>query len=414
MLRRMPLRVDRNIRTLIAIGIAWAVLVIGYQDLSSERIPFKRPDYAVPLWTPQETAFNSQKDKVYLNEPFLNHQVSWDSEFYLSIAVKGYDDPRVRLVTIPHHEPLSMNYAFFPFYPMLMRAVSVPLDVLGKNEIATATLAGVLVAVAGALGGMIALYDLTRGKLGEAGGMRTAFYLLIFPSSFFFAQVYSEGVFAGLAFGSLALIQRRKLWPAALLAALAVWTRSVGVMLVVPLALAWLSPVLLRRELPSGRDLLHGLAVLLPVVSFLVWRQVLGGEFDPVQRYWFGRDILDWEKTRDGWRAAIDLFRSGDTVSQARVYYGLEFASVILALVACLFTARQYPLVALFSLMVLAMSAASGAPQSLIRYVLAVPSLFIFLGKMGRRPLFDRAWITGCLLLMGLLAALFAQDMWVA
>jgi hypothetical protein len=183
---------------------------------------------------------------------------------------------------------------------------------------------------------------------------------------------------------------------------------------VFPLALAWLSPILLRRKLPARRDLLHGLAVLLPVISFLVWRQVLGGEFDPVQKYWFGRDILNWEKTRWGWQAAIDSFKAHDTVSQARVYYGLEFASVILALVACVFTARRYPLVALFSLMVLVMSAASGAPQSLIRYVLAVPSLFIFLGKMGRSQFFDRTWIAGCLMLMGLLAALFAQDMWVA
>ena len=47
---------------------------------------------------------------------------------------------------------------------------------------------------------MIALYDLTQESLGEDGAMRAAFYLLIFPTGFFLVQVYTEGLFVGLAF----------------------------------------------------------------------------------------------------------------------------------------------------------------------------------------------------------------------
>lgn len=407
------MRLDRRSLTLLcSMWLAWAAILIGFQNLVEARMEPKRPDYAL-AWTPRETGRTSQNDKPYLVEPFMNRHVSWDSEFYLSIAVTGYDDPAVRLVQIPGQQPLSMNYAFFPLYPLAMRALSLPLSaLLTLNDIATATLAGVIVALIGTLGGMIALYDLVRDELDADGSLRTAFYLLIFPSSFFLAQVYSEGLFVALAFGALALSARGRLAWAALLAALAVWVRSAGVLLLIPLGLAWLRKLYQRRLM--RRDLVSGLALLLPTLSFGVWWLVLGDRFHLVEDHWFGRSLTDWERTRTGWQTAWHSLRSADTVSQMRVYYGLEFAAFGLAILACLLTLRRYPGPALFGLAVLAVTAFSGAPQSLIRYVLMVPSVFILAGRLGRSAVFDRAWTTANLLLMGLLVTLFTFDMWVA
>lgn len=402
----------RSLITLCGIWLSWAVILIGFQLLVEARMEPKRPDYAL-AWTPHETGRTSQNDKPYLIEPFMNRHVSWDSEFYLSIAVTGYDDPAVRLVQIPGHKPLSMNYAFFPLYPLMIRALSLPLRVFGLGDIATATLAGVIVALVGALGGMIALYELVRDELGEGGGVRTAFYLLIFPSGFFLAQVYAEGLFIALAFGSLALAARGRLTWAAILAGLAVWARSTGVLLLIPLALGWL------RQLPhqpsvNGRALARGSVLLIPALAFAVWWLALGDQFRLVEDHWFGRSPTDWERTRQGWQVAWDSLRSAKTIGQMRAYYALEFASILLALLACLLTLRRYPGPALFGLAVLAVTAGSGAPQSLIRYVLVVPSVFITAGRWGRSGIFDRAWTTVSLLLMGLLVTLFTFDMWVA
>lgn len=402
----------RSLITLCGIWLSWAVILIGFQLLVEARMEPKHPDYAL-AWTPHETGRTSQNDKPYLIEPFMNRHVSWDSEFYLSIAVTGYDDSAVRLVQIPGHKPLSMNYAFFPLYPLMIRALSLPLRVFGLGDIATATLAGVIVALVGALGGMIALYELVRDELGEGGGVRTAFYLLIFPSGFFLAQVYAEGLFIALAFGSLALAARGRLTWAAILAGLAVWARSIGVLLLIPLALGWL------RQLPhqpsvNGRALARGSVLLIPALAFAVWWLALGDQFRLVEDHWFGRSPTDWERTRQGWQVAWDSLRSAKTIGQMRAYYALEFASILLALLACLLTLRRYPGPALFGLAVLAVTAGSGAPQSLIRYVLVVPSVFITAGRWGRSGIFDRAWTTVSLLLMGLLVTLFTFDMWVA
>jgi Mannosyltransferase (PIG-V) len=414
------MRLSPAIRNLILIWLCWALIVIGFQTLVQERLQPNRPDRATE-WTPNETARTSQRGKIYLLEPFMNNQVSWDSEFYLSIATAGYDDPAVRLVDIPGGQSYAMNYAFFPFYPLVMQIVRAPFTLLpGMTPIAASTLAGVLVALVGTLAGMLALYDLVRDRMGDEGGLRAAFYLLIFPTGFFLAQVYTEGLFIGLAFGCLALLHRQRLLPAAILAALATLTRSVGVFLVIPLALAWLAPLLMpdsvtgkRRLLPDAPHLMRALLVLLPVAAYILWRVALGTPFDLVQTTWFGRGAFDWARFTSGIERALEAIRTGEN-NQMRVYFLMEFASVILAAVACLFTLRRYTAVSLFGLVALVIAFTSGSPQSLMRYILVVPPVFIMLASLGKATWFDRSWTVLSLLLMGMQVSLFTWDMWVA
>ena len=157
------MKIDSNKKTILLIWLFWGVLMIGYQTYIRARLDLKRPDYAV-FWTPSETQADSQDDKPYLLEPFLNQHVSWDSEYYLSIAIGGYDDPQMRAipenyswnsprVALKGERPewVSMNYAFFPFYPFMIRLFSYPLSLFGMNPTATATLAIVAAARPGRL-----------------------------------------------------------------------------------------------------------------------------------------------------------------------------------------------------------------------------------------------------------------------
>lgn len=403
-------------RTLILLWLAWALIMLIFPVIAGWRYAPYRPDYAVS-WTPEWTARNSQKDKPYLLEPFLNQQVSWDSEFYLSIVVAGYDDPLVKPVRIAPGLELSKNYAFFPLYPLLTRAVSIPLSLLGMNAIATATLAGVLVSLAGTLAAVLALYQLTRDELGEEGGLRTAFYLLIFPTAFFFATVFTEGLFLGLVTGCLLMLKRGQFVLAAGLAMLATWTRATGVCLVIPLALAWLQAAGWRNVFSltvwNHQTILRAVCVLAPIAAYFIWRIALGEQFTLVEDLWFGRSLTNFARTFDGWKNALNDFLYSDITSR-RVYYGMEFAAVLLALVASLFTLRRYPGMAFFCLAALTIGALSGSPQSLVRYVLTLPAIFVFLSRLGRSAVFDRAWTLISILFLGMQMYLFSQDMWVA
>ena len=400
-------------RNLILLWLAWFIILYGFQWLVTARLDLKRPDFAVS-WSSKETLKNSNNGKIYLEEPFLNRQVAWDSEYYLGIAVGGYDDPAAGRVQDPKTGiQWPKNYSFFPGYPYLIRALMAPLALFGLNPIATASLAGILVALLGTLAGMLALWDLTREYFDEQDALRAAFYLLIFPSAFFFAQVYTEGLFIGLAFWTLALSRRKQWFWAGILAALAAWTRAHGGLLFIPLGLAWLQSMDWKnpRDSFSWKWLAQGLWSLLPLASYLVWRSShLGAGWAALQSFYFGRGVLSLQSSIDSWKQGYEYAAS---VNSGLVYFGMEVASVITALLASLALLRKDPPVAAFSLAIVAFSAISGSAQSQARYVLVAPALFIVLALLGRNKTFDRAWTILSLLLMGMSLMLFSFDMWV-
>ncbi len=411
-------------RTLIAVWLAWALLMVGYQWYVRTRFDLVRPDYAV-AWTSTETRASSQNDKPYLLEPLLNDHVSWDSEYYLSIAVAGYDDPQMRAIapTFNWNDPqvalkqdqptwTSMNYAFFPLYPLLMRVAMFPLELLGRNSIATATLAGVLVSMLGTLGAMLALFDLVRDDWGEATGRRAAFYLLIWPAGMFLAQVYTEGLFLGLSLGAMALAHRQKWGWAALLAMGATWTRAAGALTLLPLAWYWWQGggwQRLTRQF-SLREVVTVLLVGSPVAAYLLWSAILGQPFHFIEQHFFSRGLLLVSQSLDAWRAAWEWMLSGHRAALA--YYLVEFAAIAFGLVAGVALVRRYPALALYSLITIVFSLTSGGAQGMHRYVMAAPVLFLLPARWGQNEAFDRAWTLGNILLMGVFAAMFSFDFW--
>jgi hypothetical protein len=403
---------SRPIQSLIILWLAWIFILLGFQDWTGMRFQVKHPDYALE-WTPIDTSLTYKLHKPYLGEPFMNQQVAFDSEYYLSIATVGYNDPKVTSARIDG-QLTPLNYAFLPFYPYVMRAVSFPLRAFGLTAIATSTLAGVIVSVLGTLGGLLALYDLARQELGESGAWRAAFYLLVFPAGFFLAMVYTEGLFVGLAFGSLALIQRKKWVFAALLAICATLTRSIGVALVIPLAVAYGRSGQWGEFRPMGKGLKQlglAMAVVSPLIAYTIWRlSPLGRMFQLVDENYFGRQLLDLEISFNGWGSALRSLAGSNP--QTAAYYMIEIGATLLAILACIFTFKRYPEVTLFSLAVIFISLTSGYPQGMHRYVMTAPSLFLFLGRLGKHPIFDRAWTLFSGLLMGAMALLFAADMW--
>jgi Gpi18-like mannosyltransferase len=403
---------SRTLRNIFVLWLAWIFILLGFQAWTVMRFQIKHPDYALE-WTPIDTALTYKLDKPYLNEPFMNQQVAFDSEYYLSIATVGYADPKVSATEI-HGERVPLNYAFLPFYPYVMKVFAFPLRVLRLTPIATSTLAGVIVSVLGTLAGMLALYDIAREELGETGGLRAAFYLLIFPAGFFLAMVYTEGLFVGLAFGALALLNRQHWLWAILLSVCATWTRAVGVALIIPLVIAFARSSQWRQIGLSRLGLKHlalALMMFAPLLAYFVWRfSPWGRMFQLVEDNYFGRQFLNLGLSIPGWgRAFLSLF---GTSHQTAAYYMIEFSGILLGILACIFTFRRYPEAASFSLAVIFISLTSGYPQGMHRYVMTAPVVFLFLSRLGKNLAFDRAWTVLSTLLMGSMALLFAADMW--
>jgi hypothetical protein len=441
-----------TIRNIVLLWLAWAMFVIGFQALASARVQPQWPDFfQLPLQDDKDPA-KYQDGRPYLLEPFMNNQVAWDSEPYIGISIGGYDDPCISVTyksmegrTVVrctdtkdrgNEEPIRLSYAFFPFYPILIRLFAIPLGLLNLNPIATATLAGVIISALGILAAMLALYDLTYEALGEEGGMRAVFYLLIFPTSFFFVQVYTEGLFAGLAFGCLAMLKRKHLVVAALLAAAATLTRAVGVTLVIPMAINWIRTKewyaldlewdQLYFNRPPWRPIWHAFLAFTPLIVYLIWKfSYYGISFDYVEAIFFGRAPLEIGKGFTYWVAAFYNMIAGLSHSHAlglpnvlvplaySADYLIEFVCMGVGCIAILRCLKTDPEVAWFSLATFLIAWVSG-PPGVHRYLLAAPAMFVTLAHWGKNPVFDRAWTVASLLVMGLLSMLFAFNFWVA
>ncbi len=410
--------------TILLIWLGWALIMVGYQVYVIDRFNLQIADRSL-AWTESETRPNYQAGMTYLLEPFMNEHVAWDSEYYLSIAVGGYHDPVMRAIPNDYswNNPLvlpqaaqpdwvSMNYAFFPFYPWMIHALAIPLAIFGLSRIATATLAGVLVSMLGTLGAMLALYDMARDAEGESGGVRAAFYLLIFPAAMFLAQVYTEGLFLGLSFGALALARRKRWIWAAILAACATWTRAAGGLLIVPLGLFWIKEDGFKRLFSPvwWKEIARLLLITSPVWAYLIFSAVMGKSFHVVETNFFGRGLLLFNQSWLAWKEAFG--RMLNTNLQARMYFMIEFGAIAIGCLACIYMFRREPILSVYSFLTILFSLTSGAAQGMHRYVLAAPVIFLLAARCGKREAFDRIWTLANILLMGVFTILFSFNLW--
>ena len=392
-------------RTVALIWLGWAMVMLAYQSFAQARLPLLRPDHAT-TFSAQETGTDSLRGRPYLDGGgLLRSHVAWDSQYYLSIALHGYDDPTMPAVspTSTSAAPMSgpqklhptwtaINYAYFPAYPMAIRTVAAPLRLAGLAPAAAATLAGVLISLVGALGAALAIFDLASED-DPLEGIRAGVYLLIWPAAAFLTQVYTEGLFIGLSFGALAMLRRRRWVWAAALAVFATWTRANGALLLLPFVWTWMADGGLDRlRTREGRRGAVATLVLAgaPALAYLVWRILLGARFEYVEGHYFGRGMFALAASYKALLDTLDLVRSGDP--QAGAYYAAEAVSVVAAVTCSAFLWRRDKALALYGLAIVGVAMTSGAELGFPRYVLAVPALFLVPARWGRNMVFDRVW----------------------
>jgi hypothetical protein len=407
------------LRAVCLVWLGWAALMLGYQAFVQARFELVRPDRVLD-WTASWTNADAAKRHPYLQSPVMKGHAGWDSEFYISIALHGYEDPAMRAAS-PASTPdaevagakqshptwVSLNHAFFPGYPIAMGLLARPLEAFGLAPVSAATLAGVIVSLLAALGAMLAIADLARGDeetpdaLGDP--VRAAFYLAVWPAAVFLAQVYSESLFLALSFGALALLRRGAWGWAAALAVGAVFTRATGVLLAVPFGYAWLFG---GERRSAGRALLAAA----PLLAYLVWRLLLGGDFDFVETKYFGRWPFALAASWEAWGDAWDALMTG--APQTRAYELVEFVGAAIGLLTTIALWPRDKALSLYGLATFAVVLTSGAELGMHRYVLALPSLFLVPAWLGRVPVFDRLWTLASCLGLAALTLAFSFGFW--
>jgi hypothetical protein len=118
-------------------------------------------------------------------DPLFVPLARWDAVWYLRVADSGYGESKERA-------------AFFPLYPLLVRAVATP---FGATPAALLT-AAYVIALAAFFGALALLYRLVSLELGRPLAQPAMLLLAVFPAAFYFGAPYAESLFLLLAIGA--------------------------------------------------------------------------------------------------------------------------------------------------------------------------------------------------------------------
>ena len=210
----------------------------------------------------------------FRNEKFAEIFAAWDSGWYFDIARRGY-------YFNPHGQS---SVAFFPLYPMLMRAVAWP---LGGTE-KMIWLAGILVSCTAFALALLALHRLTERVIGDREAARRAvLYLAVFPFSLFFTRVYAESVFLLTTVLAVSRALDGRWWRAGLWGALATLARPNGITIGLPLACMALAGRPAAREL--ARRFTALLLIPIALAGYCAYVYTLSG------------DPLAWLSAQEHW-----------------------------------------------------------------------------------------------------------------
>lgn len=204
--------------------------------------------------------------RKFADVPLLDGWARWDSAWYASIALDGYQ-------WLPGQ---ACNVNFFPLYAWSTWALSLPLRLVFSDERAF-YLAGMAWSLALFYLALLGLQRLGRRAWGEAVTGRTLMLLAWFPFALFYSAVYTESLFLALCVWAFVFAGEDRWWPAAALVGLAGLTRVTGAVLGLALAIEFAQ----RARLDAQKWRRDGVAFLvspLPLLALLGYFKLQFGE----------------------------------------------------------------------------------------------------------------------------------------
>lgn len=352
-----------------------------------------------------------------LTDLLFGSLAQWDAAWFVHLAEHGYDSEQIT--------------AFFPVYPLVVSALSV---VTGSTIVA-----GAIVSLVAGCVAIVLLRRIGATRLRLASQRDAVLLVSLYPISFVFTSVYSEGLFLALAAGAfLAGIRRRPL-VAGLLGALAVDTRILGLALVPALA------ILLWPRTRTAREF-GGLvtAVALPVLGLAAYGLYLHHRFGDALAFVHAAGVETWNRhvpvlgpvsglwqaATAAWHGSLELLRhlprSGeypDGLPAHDTWSAWNIAQFLLILLALWLTwgawRRLGPAFGVYSLGVVAIVLSSPADfvplASSPRYLLADFPLFLVGAEVLQEHPRLRQPALACLAALGLVAAVgFSRKAWIA
>jgi hypothetical protein len=277
----------------------------------------------------------------------------WDGLWYLEIVRSGY--PRSIPPDITYFQ-LEARAAFFPMYPMLVRALD---PVIPGGD----TIAALFVNFVLSIGAVVLVGVLARRLFDTDVAERAMVLFAVFPGSFVLSYAYAEALLIVLAALCLWFLLDDRWLLAGIAAALATATRPNGIALVAACAVAAFIAIYRRRDWTSL------VAPLLAPIGFIAF-QVFLADHTGESRPWF-------RVQREAWREGTSF--GATAISNTLSFISHPLASPTDALTAVSMAALALGLWCLWR---------KRLPWPMIAYVAVVVALMLVPATVTARPRF--------------------------
>lgn len=295
-----------------------------------------------------------------------------DSIWYMEIAQSGYQ-VRGDIFT------KQSSVAFYPLFPYLLKGVGSIVLPSGSGTQENYLILGLLITNALFIFSLVVLYKFIIELLGDhVIASRAVMLLIFFPTGFVYSCFYSESLFLLVSLASFYFAAKQRWWLAGISGLLSVLTRSVGILLMVPLAVFYMDAIKWQIKKIRWNVLFLGIVFVgLPI--FLLWQYSASGNWlAPFQNQAAWDKEFSWP-----WKAffnptAFSMF----TFFTDRIF-------VILSIFLSVFLIRKMSTIAysLYILLSVAVPLFTGTLFSVTRYLGVVFPIFIGLGMLTRKSL---------------------------
>lgn len=329
----------------------------------------------------------------------VNSFCRWDSGHYADILSNGYKSPD--------------SAAFFPMYPFLGRFVNI----FTHNPFVSL----LIVSNISFLFAVIFIYKLVRDKYGEECAGRTAFYISIFPTSFFFTCALSESIFLLMTVLAFYFAEKEEWGFSGLFGIFCGLTRSVGIFMIIPIGIIYLA----KKRYDIRRIESDIIPVLLMPLGILILMAILMMSGRPPLDFITAGHIWDRFYAWPWW----DIARSIGQVSatsfvgilkgqfMVKTFLSVSLVSLFLVLSVCTLFEQGagYGIYALMSLLFfLSNPSKQYALYGDLRYIIVIFPVFILLAKYGKNRYIDHLIVTFSLLMLGILAVFNGLGGWIS
>ena len=324
------------------------------------------------------------KQTVWSSWPWLDIWGVWDSLWYMDIAQSGYSIAP-KLMDYPE----QTNLAFFPLYPLLMRFFSY---FTGGDLF----IAGLLVSNGCLILSAYLLYRLVAIQWGDVIARRSVKYLFLFPVSFILSGIFTESLYLCLSLLCFYLAKQRRWWLAGMCGALLSATRSLGLLIAIPLLFEYLSSVSFKLSKIRANVLF---AALIPVglLAFSYHNYQVSGDF-----LFFKTNQAAWDRAfTDPVTAFVQALSAGISEPSYKKLLECAFFAGAVGLLGRF--RKQLPtsylLLAAYSLLI----PLSAGIASMPRFTLPVFPLFVALALLSQKRFGQGRWNIWLTLSLGLL-----------